>query len=324
MTEVTDKVTNKQFRFYNAMGMLTYSTHLPKEEYIEWFEEQFGDIEFIRLGHEIGGDDEEEGYEHTHVVFKTCKAIQTKNQRRFDYKEIHPHILTVKTKADFNRLKGYISKQDPENKDLEQYREREKITIIDKLGKSKNINEALNNNAKKWSDVGGIIQAFNCINKNTLTRWNWIPEKQWQLDLIEKIKLPPHPREITWIYNRTGNNGKTSLAKWLTVNYPNDWLITKDMGTSRDAATIIQSALNSGWNSWGCIVDLPRSAESHERMYVYLEEIKDGFITSQKYQGRTMVFDNPHLIVFANWRPNTDKLSYDRWNIIKIDDGASP
>ena len=67
-------------------------------------------------------------------------------------------------------------------------------------------------------------------------------------------------------------------------------------------------------------MDLPRSAQwALARFYVYLEEIKDGFITATKYQGGTSLFRSPHLVIFANWPPIVEgTLSFDRWDIREI------
>ena len=65
------------------------------------------------------------------------------------------------------------------------------------------------------------------------------------------------------------------------------------------------------------ILDIPR----HNLEYInygLLEKIKDGLIYSGKYEGRDCIFDNVHLWVFANERPDTSKMSADRWNLITL------
>lgn len=41
-------------------------------------------------------------------------------------------------------------------------------------------------------------------------------------------------------------------------------------------------------------------------------------ITTQKYSGATVVFNKPHLIVFANWEPKYRMLSESMWDSRKI------
>ena len=64
-----------------------------------------------------------------------------------------------------------------------------------------------------------------------------------------------------------------------------------------------------------------RSAEGNEYVNCYriLEDIKDGVITSSKYDNDIIKVNTPNIvIVFSNVRPNKEKLSKDRWMIIDI------
>lgn len=152
-----------------------------------------------------------------------------------------------------------------------------------------------------------------------MSRYKYEPDQPWQLELVREIEGEPLYRKIIWIYDEIGNRGKTALGKWLFVTQPNKWYYAKDCGTTRDASTIIQNALSSGWTAWGIVIDLPRSAENHIRMYTYLEEFADGIVTTQKYSGKTIAFDSPWVVVFANWPPTLNKtLSLDRWDIREI------
>lgn len=122
-----------------------------------------------------------------------------------------------------------------------------------------------------------------------------------------------------WLIDPKGGKGKTELAKYLYSKEPEKWLIMKDPGTTRDAATIVQNSIEQGWQSHGVILDLPRQAQTaRTRIYPILEEIKDGFITATKYQGGTTTFPIPHVTVFANWGPTAEALSMDRWDIREI------
>lgn len=301
---------SKAFRLQSKRIMLTYKSHLEKKEYILWFEDNISTTTFLRLAHESG--DKETPYEHTHVVIEFETVFNTRNERIFDYKDIHPNISKILNVAAFKKAKEYIAKEDIENVDL-----LGKPNVFNLVQKCDTVQEALSL-ATKFSDATGIITMYNNKCENLLTRYNYSPSMPWQETLIKEMEQVPDSRTINWIIDLVGNSGKTALAKWLTITEPNKWLIVKDMGTSRDASTIIQNAINNGWKSWGIIIDLPRTAQQHKRIYSYIEDIKDGFVTSQKYSGKTMVFDNPHVYVMANWGPDIRCLSKDRWNIRQL------
>lgn len=309
VTEFNNKqVDESNFRIQNKYLFLTYRTHLKKDNYIQWFiARSTKKVDFIRLAHETGGEGE---YEHTHVLVSYVSAFQTRDCRYFDYNTIHPHIKTLPNKKAFEDAKKYIAKEDPENADL-----LTKKDIVSNICSQPTLGDAINNYwGGNFTNINGITAIYN-LKSSVPKRFTFEPTAQWQLDLVNMCEEDPDPRTIVWYYDKRGNNGKTAMGKWLHINYPNDWLICKDMGTTRDAATIVSNALAKGWTGWGFLLDLPRSAESHTRIYAYLEEIKDGFVTSQKYNGSTHVFDSPHVVVMANWLPQIKCLSHDRWDI---------
>lgn len=310
------------FRFQNTKALLTYKTHLNKENYIKWFTELVKDEpKFIRLAHEFGSHEEEqEKYEHTHVVFKLSKKFESANARIFDYEDIHPHIKLLKNEKAFNDAIQYITKEDDANKDLIVEKEFNHC-ITEGVWNEPSIHDALLKYVKKPGDVLGILALFNIKKKTIEIDDEDIPELTWQREIMKEFEgraVGGRRRKVTWIYDKVGNAGKTKLARYLMLTEPNKWFMCKDLGTSRDGATVITNALDSGWTGHGMILDLPRQAENHSRMYSYIEEIKDGVVTAQKYQGSTRVFNIPHLIVFSNWMPMLNKLSRDRWDIREL------
>jgi len=305
----------ENFRINNQRLLLTYSQagHFDKEEYINWIRDRSTvEISFIRLAHEIGDDGT--NY-HTHAVIEYVKPFQTRDCRYYDYRQSHAHIRVLKNKKAFEDAKKYIAKEDPENADLLM----KKDCLFTRVKACDTMEEALEKYVHRPNDVAGIVQLYN-MKKNEPTRFNFTPSTPWQLWLLDLDAQDPDPRKVHWIYDPVGNCGKTAMAKWLHINRPGQWYICKDLGTSRDCATIIKGAIEGGgWTGWGLILDLPRSAENHIRLYSYIEEIKDGFVTATKYTGGTCVFDTPHLVVFANWLPQVECLSLDRWHIQQAD-----
>ena len=55
--------------------------------------------------------------------------------------------------------------------------------------------------------------------------------------------------------------------------------------------------------------------------YVALESVKDGIFMSGKYESGMVIYNCPHLVVFANLPPHRDQLSEDRWKIYQIVNG---
>ncbi|AEI54346.1 rep protein [Picobiliphyte sp. MS584-5 nanovirus] len=132
----------------------------------------------------------------------------------------------------------------------------------------------------------------------------------WQLDILNVLKDKPHNRIIHWYWEPTGGKGKTSLSKYLVVKH--DALMLT--GKSNDMYHMISKFPKKRKLF---IVDCPRSQQDYIN-YGAIEQIKNGLIFSGKYEGAQLVFNAPHVIVFANEPPDISKMSLDRWNVVRI------
>lgn len=132
----------------------------------------------------------------------------------------------------------------------------------------------------------------------------------WQLKVMDIIKEKPDKRTIHWFWEPNGNVGKTSLCKHLVINH-NALMLT---GKSTDMYHMISKFPNKRKLF---IIDVPRSTQDYIN-YGAIEQMKNGLIFSGKYEGSQLVFNCPHVIVFANEPPNLSMMSADRWNIVHI------
>lgn len=291
--------------------MLTYKTHLDKESMRAWFRDEF-DAKRVEMAHESGHkeaeDDEDRGYEHTHVFVEFKGQYCTRNSRAFDYESIHPHIKKVMTRKHHDSIFRYLAKEDHSNDHLIE----ECRGIVTKVWAAPTIHEAIKI-AEKPSDALGIIAIFKLKpNEYEVPEPKWRP---WQQSIIDLIATKADDRSIHWIVDRDGGCGKTFLTKYLMMK--GMAYAVSAFGGMRDVGTIVASAIESGWNKKVFVADLPRAAED-KAIYEPIEAIKNGMVTSTKYVGSTMCFDSPHVIVFANFEPQKCKLSQDRWRIYSI------
>ena len=132
----------------------------------------------------------------------------------------------------------------------------------------------------------------------------------WQLQIIDIIKTKPDKRTIWWFWEPIGNVGKTTLCKYL-VGKKDALMLT---GKSSDMYHMISKYPNKRKLF---ICDIPRTAMEYVN-YGAIEQMKNGLIFSGKYEGTQLLFNCPHIIVFANQEPERMKMSMDRWKIIKI------
>ena len=270
------------------------------------------------------------------MVIDCGKTFQTRNCRYFDVvvyepenecdEIVHPHIRVLPGRKAFEDAKVYISKEDPENEDLK--KKKGPAPWIENVISAKTPLEALKayqstlpERIMSPTHVPGVL----AVNALGTMDFRWRPRKEiilrpWQQIIHDEIHpdIPANDRDIIWLYDEDGCSGKRVLARYMVDTYPEHFRVTTDLGTTRDGNTIILNLLRSGWSGHGIFINLVRMCENHDRMYAYIEGLKDAEITTQKFSGNTFVMEPPHIIICANWMPKIKALTPDRWKIRKL------
>lgn len=134
----------------------------------------------------------------------------------------------------------------------------------------------------------------------------------WQKAIMEECELVPDDRKINWIVDVDGCKGKSALQKHMKIKY-GDTMI-KVGGDAKDCKFAVANLKRHPkiivWN-------LARSAENHIS-YTGIEDIKDGYFNSSKYESKEVLMNSPHIFIFSNSEPIYEKMTKDKWNIIYI------
>ena len=146
------------------------------------------------------------------------------------------------------------------------------------------------------------------------------PDRWWQQDIVKLVQTEPDDRSVHWYWETTGCIGKTQLCKYLTVKHGAITLGGKGADVRNG---IVEYLKTNGKTPDIVLVNLVRSNEQFVS-YEALENIKDMYFYSGKYEGGMVCGPPPHLIIFANFRPDTYKLSADRWHITELSDDVCP
>jgi len=132
--------------------------------------------------------------------------------------------------------------------------------------------------------------------------------RTWQGIVVRKMEQQ-NDRKVLWIADEEGNHGKSWLGNWLMAN-KDAFLI--EGGKVADIAHAFEC------QEWVAI-DLTRAqAEKAEYIYSVIESFKNGRIFSPKYESSMKLFKPCKVVVFANWYPQKELLSDDRWEIISL------
>jgi hypothetical protein len=133
----------------------------------------------------------------------------------------------------------------------------------------------------------------------------------WQERLKQMIYEKPDNRTIHWVVDKEGNHGKSDFCKLMAFKHD---CLTLEYGNAGDLKNLIFKYPNKK----AYLFDLTRckpSLFSSEDIYSVMESCKNGYILNTKYETGMLFMKRPHVIVFANVAPNTEKLTEDRWKI---------
>jgi len=136
--------------------------------------------------------------------------------------------------------------------------------------------------------------------------------RPWQELLVQNLGGPPDDRTIEWYYDYIGGQGKTAVCKHILSNFSD--VLFLSTSSAKDASHQIVKRTKPYKI---ILINFPRQAEG-KISYASMEAIKDGLVYSGKYEGGFKLFPPPHLIVFANWQPDVNQLSQDRWKITEL------
>ena len=321
-SESDDLGDDKPFRWQGKRIMLTYKTHVPKKEFIAWFmsHQKSPSVTFIRIAHENGVNDPKTPYKHSHVLIQYNKQNDVKSNRFWDITSegciIHPHLKFINNNDHWKMCYQYLAKEDPENEDMKSY-----FSLAEKIWKHPSIQDVMKDQMQQPSDVLGLQALYKLKPMPTPKYRNHILSP-WQQSIYDIISEEPDERTILWIFDKQGGAGKTWFCRKLAIDNPDLFYTVNDLGGSKNAATIIQSAYESGWQGHCLLINLARDDQDHS-IYKPIENIKDGLTTTTKYVGKTTIGPQPHVVIFANFYPNYWKLTMDRWDVREILRGGS-
>lgn len=137
------------------------------------------------------------------------------------------------------------------------------------------------------------------------------PLRDWQADLNTRLNGPINEREIVFIVDPLGNKGKSWFFRYYEQNHQDNCQIILP-GKKLDMAHVLEVGKRS------YLFDCPRSKQGEFIQYDFLEQVKNGNVFSGKYESKNKRFEVPHVVIAMNEDPDMEKLSNDRYVIIRI------
>lgn len=136
----------------------------------------------------------------------------------------------------------------------------------------------------------------------------------WQMLILKQLSMDPDARTVNWVVDTVGNSGKTWLCKHIIQTHKKALYLS---GQAKYMKYAIMESIDAGITPSILLLDIPRSSEGYVS-YGGIEEIKNGMFFNVHYKAKMVVYDSPHVWIFANFWPDGSQLSMDRWNIIVL------
>lgn len=135
--------------------------------------------------------------------------------------------------------------------------------------------------------------------------------RDWQQQLQQQLGNEPNDRQIQFVVDPDGGKGKSWFIRWYCRMNPNDVQRLR-CGKRDDMAHVLDPTKRV------YLIDVPRG-KLEFFSYALVEEMKDGYVFSGKYDSCMKEWDHAvHVVVFTNEEPDMTKLTTDRYLITYI------
>lgn len=136
------------------------------------------------------------------------------------------------------------------------------------------------------------------------------PLRDWQINLNNILKREPDDRTIIFIVDYVGNTGKSWFCHYFSTLHSNVQIMSPGKRADLSYALKVDTKY--------IFFDCCRSKQQDFIQYDFLEDLKNGYVFSSKYESMYKRLNKVHVCVMMNEDPDRTKLSKDRYLIIHI------
>lgn len=268
------------------------------------------------------------GTAHLQGYLQSNQKMKDRFHKKFDI-YVTPQERSAKAAADYCKKEGDFFEAGVFDESIKGTKEKKqgKRTDIDEVKQAIERGESYDDICMTHFETASKINRFikeRIQARDTTKELNSLREelqscslRRWQQALVDVVMEAPNPRVIHWIWEATGNTGKSWMTKYLAAMF-NACIMT--VGKKQDMAF-----LYSKNPSKVVVFDLSRTSapgEGREHFldgaYSLAEDLKNGMVTSYKYDSTNVLTTGCHVIFFANFAPDMTKWSQDRYNVIEL------
>lgn len=303
-------------RFNGKRLHLTYPGKQDKQKLYDFINGLYP-IEKFSCCHEMYTDPGNEEAWHTHCAVWFKDRVNIVNMRRFDIAHeddplgyYHPNWRPVNTGVHWNNVVNYHKKEDADPMQIGCDSALTAAELRDRILGARNMVNVLQDD-ELCAEVYKKPKFVEIVLQNPPAEALPLPNhvlRPWQVSTMLVPAVPADSRSVYWVSGPTGCEGKSYLADMLERDHS---AIVMQEGSKLDLAFI--------YNREPLVVfNYGMGTDQSKVPYTFMEDLKDGRVFSRKYIPITKRFVPPHVIVFANFLPDFDKLARDRWRIMDL------
>lgn len=267
--------------------------------------QNFNDCNYILYGKEMAPDT---GTPHLQgfIQFTTRKTraqVSTMMPRAWldTTKKLADYLVYCKKENDFTEI-GELGTTQGKRTDLDAFKEAVNDGEYD-------VETLMENHSKCFAKYDRFCRTYIRM-KRPVPEPEYFQLTNWQQQLNATLLQEPDSRTVTFIVDYNGNAGKTWFATYYCNLHKNAQYMLP--GKKVDMAFALRDDVRV------LFIDAPRSKQGEQMQYGFLEEAKNGYVFSSKYESCIKRYAKMHVVVLMNETPDMTKLSLDRYNITYV------
>lgn len=138
---------------------------------------------------------------------------------------------------------------------------------------------------------------------------------KWEEDINLLLKSQPDKRSVYYYFEEEGGIGKTTYQKYIFTHFKKV-VVLSGKGTDMKNG-VVKYLEKTGFLPEIVLINIPRSSQDFV-VWSGIEEVKDMFFFSGKYESGMICGKCPHVLCFSNEEPPVGKMSFDRWRAYEI------
>ena len=137
----------------------------------------------------------------------------------------------------------------------------------------------------------------------------------WERQLEELLLAKPNDKYIYWIYDNKGTSKMCNFMHYMAKNH--NAIIAPARGSTMKFI-VAEFICSNGYEPKIILIDAVTKINYKNINYPSIEELRYGYFNISKGSLRTIVIESPHIVVFADEKPNYNNISKFQLQVVDL------